>query len=781
MNSDQWHLIEKLFHKSLELSGDKLHSWLNKMDHEYPDASVDVRKMLDAHLDSGTFLNTGILDDFAGIQGQSIGPWRLLHEIGRGGMSTVFLAERADGRYDRQTAIKFLHGLMPGPDMHARLIAEQRILAKLSHPNIAGMIDAGITEDGRPYLILEYIDGIPVTKWCKVNKLPLEDRLNLFEQICEAVQYAHQRLIVHRDLKPSNILVGRDGMVKLLDFGIAKLLDDESAEFMPVTRTGMHMMTPEYASPEQMHGDVITTASDVYSLGLLLCEMLTGSLPYDVKTKNQLEIGLIVTEEVPAKPSSLVIKLQADNADESDSGPGYPGISIRQLRYRIRGDLDNIVLKALRKEPERRYGSAEQLMQDIHRYNKNLPVSARPENTVYRTRKFVMRNRAVVAASVLILFVLIISTLFSLREASLAESEARKAQAVNDFLVGLLNAADPRDQGRDVRVASLLDQAAAKLGESFDGQPDVEAQLRHALGITYRELTLYEEARIQLSRALLLREQLKRRHHRDRFESLDALGSVYLLMGDYSAADSLLTLALESARTLYGENDQLVGNLMSSLGYVYYRTGDLEASAEMHRRSTEIKQLNPNADMIEIAAGMANVAIVLADMGQFEEALPYMEHQLQIYRDSYDPDNTRIARALTNIGSVYRDLERHEEAINATTEAVTIFRRALGDENSELAWAMGSLGSALASNGNTLEAENYLRESLCMYRATLGPDHPRVSGAFQRMARVLKMNGKNDLAIEHLELAITTAEAAGFSPESRLIMDAMAELEELRR
>lgn len=778
MNAEQWSHINELFHEALELTPDNISDFLDSVRSEEPFIADELEKLLNSHYSSGTFLNDKILLDDIMMGGELIGPWKIINELGRGGMSMVYRAERDDGQFERTVAIKFLHGIMPGKEMRTRLQNEQKILAKLRHKNIAQLLDAGVTNEGRPYFILEHVDGIPVTDWCIKNKLTVSERLKIFEQTCEAVQFAHQRLIVHRDLKPTNILVDKNGVVKLLDFGIAKILEETSDSEIPVTKSGYNLMTPRYASPEQIHNDTITTATDVYSLGILLCEMLTGNLPYNIDKVSPVEIGRVITTTIPVKPSALAFHIESNG--DGENRHGVSGLDPVQLKRKLRGDLDNIILKAIRKEPERRYSSAEQFLQDIQNYNKNLPVIARPENILYKANKFILRHKAGVAAAALIAISLLASALYSARQAHHAELESLKAQAVNEFLVDLLSAADPRDQGRDVRVVSLIDLAAERLDFSFNGQQDVEAQLRHTLGITYRELGLYPESKNQFSKALAIRKSLFKETDKSVIESLNELGLIYLYMGNYAESDSLLTLAFNHAEKTLPANDIQLANLLSNLGYINYRLGDLDKSAAFHRKSVEIRRAQPEPDLVEISAGMGNVAIVLADLGEYDEAIEFMLQQLEIYRQILEPNSTRIARALVNIASVYRDLERYDEALISNYESIEIFSDAVGEDNSDFAWALGDLGNTLTLLERHNEAETVLRESLQLFQQTLGINHPRVSYAHIRLARILSINGYTDEAIENLRQAITVAERAGFTAESRLIQDAVQLLSELQ-
>ena len=431
MSSDKWQTVEEIFHNAIELNFEDQQIYFEKIAATHPDLLFHVKKLLKSHQTSGAFLSGTVLDDIIVQTGEHVGPWKVIREIGRGGMSTVYLAERDDGTFKRNVAIKFLHGLSPGKEMIERLRAEQSILASLNHKFICKLLDAGIKDAGRPYFIMEYIDGDAIDLYCKNHELNVDERLELFMQVCEAVQYAHQRLIVHRDIKPSNILVDREGNVKLLDFGIAKLVDEDPEIDITQINTGLFLMTPQYASPEQIEQQLITTATDVYALGLLLCKLLTDQLPYDVRSKTPLEIGQTIIQTEPAKPSTLATNHNHNSVSPTDK---KTQVHLEQVRKKLKGDLDNIILKALRKDPARRYDSAGQMLHDIKNYKEHLPIIARPESKAYRTKKFVLRNKTAVAAASIVVIVLITSTWVSLRQAQIAqEQRAIAEQRFNDI------------------------------------------------------------------------------------------------------------------------------------------------------------------------------------------------------------------------------------------------------------------------------------------------------------------------------------------------------------
>jgi len=423
MQTKEWEKIEKNFHKALKLDPKERDTFLLELAEVNSGTASTVKQLLDSHFESEHFLESPIFDDIISHPNERIGSWKIDKQIGKGGMSTVYLADRADGSFSRHVAIKFLHGFAPGQEVFNRMRAEQKILASLDHPHICRLLDAGIHTNGRPYFIMEFVDGQRIDKWCIGNQLPVQQRLELFVQVCEAVSYAHQRLIVHRDIKPSNILVDKKGTVKLLDFGIAKIVEEKQQEPL-ITKPGSEIMTPEFASPEQFQNQPVTTATDVYALGQLLYLLLTDAIPFNFNGKSSYEIGKIVIDNNPDKPSDKVLELYSS----STKSTSYKNLNAHQLCKQLRGDIDNIILKALRKDPQRRYQSAEQLKNDILNYIQNRPVSARRDSFAYVSKKFIKRHRTAVIGTCIAALLLIGVTLFSFWQAEIANTQKEIAE-----------------------------------------------------------------------------------------------------------------------------------------------------------------------------------------------------------------------------------------------------------------------------------------------------------------------------------------------------------------
>ncbi len=757
MDSKRWDNIQDLFHACIERSASDQESFLKNLEKDDPDAAIEVKKLLEAHQASGSFLEDEILDNVFISEGDLVGPWRVIRSFGRGGLSSVFLPSRADGLFDRVVAIKFLHGLIPGQSMHKRLQQEQKILARLQHKNIAQLFDAGVTDEGRPYFILEYIQGKPITEWCNENELSFDDRLEIFEQVCEAVQFAHQRLIVHRDLKPTNILVDDNGIVKLLDFGIAKILEHEPQDGSPLTQTGLYLMTPEYASPEQVQGETITTATDVYALGLILCELLTGQLPYNLADKNQMEISSTISNTIPVKPSSLISRVK-------DSAPlQLRGINKNQLKKRIKGDLDTIVLKALRKEPVRRYGSADQLLQDIRRYQKNEPISARPESAAYLSKKFIQRNQTVVLAVAIIMIVLISTAIFSLYQARTTEIERQKTEQVNAFLQEMLASPNPYEDGLDVKVVDILDQTAARIDEQIN-QPEVEASVRRTLGVTYRELGDIDKAYSQISQALVIQNRFLNPPNAELSETQAELAKTLQLQGNYESADSLLNLAYTSDLELFGRKSTTIAARLGDLGSVQWDMGNFEEAEKLLRESLELEQDLRQPNHERVATSMGNLATLLSSQGQLDEALNLYRKELEIYQRNFESNqHPSIPQTLSHIGIILDDTERYEEALTYHQQALVLFRELKGEDHPDVVYAMNNLASVMTKMGDMEEALTMQEDAAVLYRNIFGPDHPNLGIQYNNIAFTKRNMGDLEGAKQSYRQAIETW-TAGLPP-----------------
>ena len=554
MDSMHWQRVEELFELASAQPVEARRQFLA----ESCGQDVRLRDELEAMLAAGgddraLAVERFIVDrqlDAAGadpLLGNCLGPWRLLSALGHGGMGTVYRAERADGQYRQEVAVKLVRSGPRDPYAIERFRTERQVLARLIHPNIAGLVDGGFASDGTPYLVMELVDGIPITEWCAAERLPLEGRLRLFRVVCEAVQHAHRALVVHRDLKPSNIFVSRSGSVKLLDFGIAKLLDPDAWDVeSTTTRAEMRLITPDYGAPEQRQGGPTTTATDVYALGVVLYELLTGARPAAFSTNGvaPLNDGTSAPIMPPSEAVRRLACLRATSERAQEPGTGSeasPVTDRRKLARRIRGDLDRIVMTALRDEPERRYASAGQLAEEIERFLDGRAVLAQPDTLRYRARKFVGRNRlAVTAAAVLASCITAFGIVAALQARALAEQgrvarmEQAKAEQVVRVLVDLFETTNPaiRPDGDRMPIREFLAGAESRALAQLSSTPVVKAKLQQVFGLIHSQRGQYTPARETLEAALAEQRRLLGPDHPDALESLHALGRVLYGSGD---------------------------------------------------------------------------------------------------------------------------------------------------------------------------------------------------------------------------------------------------------
>jgi serine/threonine-protein kinase len=522
----------------------------------------------------------------ATLIGERIGTYTVVRLIGVGGMGAVYEATRADAEYQKRVAIKVVQRDVDSDLSAARFRRERQILASMVHPNIATMYDGGVMDDGRPFLVMEYVEGAPITTWCNARALPVRDRVALFRQVCAAVHHAHKNLVIHRDLKPGNILVAGDGTVKLLDFGIAKLLGsadgdaDSGDEAMPLTRAGARAFTPEYASPEQIRGLPLTTASDVYSLGVVLFELLTGRRPYQPKSRALVDIERAVLDTPVPRPSSVI----------TDEGSRSLGQNAARVRQRLHGELDSIALTALHPEASRRYPSAEAFSDDLQNYLTSLPVRAQRDWVGYRARKFVLRNKAASAASLLAIGGLLVGVVLSVNAAHHARTEQVKAEAANGFLRRLLASVHPATGSRDAMVSDVLDAAARRIEQDFANDPGIRADLETVIGESYEGLGRYPEAERQLRSALGLREQFSGPASVEVVASLNNLGEQYLDQGALDSAAALFHRALTLEQRRAREPDSLYASLLGNLGSLAHAQGQSHDAERFHREALAIKR-----------------------------------------------------------------------------------------------------------------------------------------------------------------------------------------------
>ena len=669
--------------------------------------------------------------------GRRIGPYRLLREIGRGGMGAVYLADRDDDRFDRRVAVKLVRtGVLAG-EFRRRFFLEQRILASLEHPHIARLYDAGIGDDGTPYIVMEFVEGRPIDDHCTELDSPVDERLQLFDQVCDAVEFAHRKLVVHRDLKPGNVLVSDRGVVKLLDFGVAKLLAGEGRPAGSLTEAGEgRAFTPEYASPEQLRGEPVSTATDVYALGVLLYELLTGSWPYRAADRSSRSIERAVLEQEPIRPSAAA-------AGRSDAGRAR----------RLRGDLDDIVLMALRKEAERRYASVAELRDDLRRHRERRPVRARPDTWRYRAGRFASRHRTGVAAAAVVTVSVLAGLAGTAWQARAASRQAMRADRVRDFVVELFQVSDPdRSRGESISARTLLDRGAERLRTKLDAEPETRVEMLDVLGDIYTKLGVYDRARPLLEEALSERTRLRGPDDLAVARSASILAALLLEQGEYERAETLARRALAVRRRRRGATDTLVAASMSDLAAILDHRGRLKEAEDLYRSALAIDRARGARHAV--ATDLGSLGVALWREGEYDEALPPAEAALALRRELYGPEHTLVATDLFNLATIEMDRGELDRAEELFTECLTMRRKLLGERHPFVALTLNNLGELFQRRGRLEEAERAHWEALTIRRETLGEDHPEVAASLNDLGVVLYFRGDRRGAAEQFRRAL---------------------------
>jgi serine/threonine-protein kinase len=756
MTPERWQRLQELFHAAAELDPPQQAAYLEAACGGDAELRREAEALLAARPDAENLaaeverVATSALAG-ARLVGARLGPYRVVKEVGQGGMGRVYLAYRDDDQFQRRVAVK-LADAAHAPDVLERFRSERRILAALDHPNIARLLDGGTTEEGVPYLVLEYVEGEPIDRYCDVRQLGVEDRVQIFRTVCFAVHYAHQNLVVHRDLKPANVLATPDGIPKLLDFGIAKLLRPELLGQAPALTTALHRpMTPEYASPEQVRGETVTTASDIYSLGVLLYELLTGCRPLRLEGQGA-AIERIVSEVEPEPPSRAALRPAEGTTGRTPVDRSRDrGTTPDRLSRRLAGDLDNIVMMALRKAPARRYASAEQLAEDLRRTTDGLPVRARKDTMRYRVGKFVRRNRYGVGTALLFLALVVgfgINRAQAARdlakERDRAQQEAATARRVASFLEEVFRSADPTDtSGNAVTAREILDRAAERLDNAGE-RPEVRGALLDTMGSVYQHLGIYSRADPLLQEALAVRRQSLGDENLDTASSLLHLGELRTDQARYTEGEDLLRRALGVREKLLGANHAAVAEALYSLGLVLRREGKSVEAERALRRAITLNEA-ALADGVPVALGLDRLALVLEDQGRLKEAEAAARRAVDIARRRLGEHHVDTARCVGRLGSVLSEKGDYAAAEPLIGEALETRRRKFGADHPTVAFWLEQRANLLRDRGDLREADPVYREAMANSSA-LGDDNYQVASIRANLAELLLERGRLDEA-----------------------------------
>ncbi len=744
MDEHAWDLVKTVFSRALEIPEESRAAFVADACSGDAGVQAEVESLLEAHLLAE--MEAGTADArpaFAGavpgasMVGRQVGAYRLVELIGAGGMGMVYLGERADGSFERRVAVKLIRPGMDTGDIVRRFELERHTLARLEHPHIARLLDAGTTGAGQPYLVMEHVDGEPIDVYCDSRRLDVSARLRLLLDVCDAVQHAHRNLVVHRDLKPGNILVTGDGTVKLLDFGIGKLLSpDPTAE---PTRSSTYVMTPGYASPEQLLGRPVSTATDVYCLGVVAYELLTGHLPHPLAGSTLVEIVQAVSERPPRRPSSVVLKTEAVRPGAEDGQAPVTAEAVaasreesaERLRKRLAGEIDLILLTALHVDPERRYPSVGHLAEDIRRHLEGLPIAAHPDRAGYRLRKLLGRHRLGAAAAAVIALLLAAGVAGTAWQAGVAaeerdraRAEARRAVAVTEFLERMLTSADPWVMGREVTVAEVLDRTARTVGAELRDQPEIEATVRVALGRTYQSLGRYDPAEDQLERAAELVRSVHDDGHPEAAEVLGSLASLRHDQGRLEEADHLCARALEILERTGAASTLAAADILNSCGALRRAQGRDDEAENLYRTALRIVSDSPDPRGMDVAMLSHNLAVLHHGRGELDEAETLYREALNVTRSLHGDDNPAVASCMHSLASVLHSRGEHAEAESLYRRSFDLRRRLLGPDHPAVLLSQVDLAELLADRGDVATAGGIAADALALSRRVLDRGHP---------------------------------------------------------
>ncbi|MGQ0721565.1 MAG: tetratricopeptide repeat protein [Candidatus Eiseniibacteriota bacterium] len=791
-SGDRWAAIEAILDELLELAPGERSVRLVQLAAGDEELRAEIEALLaedqgengplDRRLDS---VAAALLDDTdtPSQEGRLIGPYRVVRELGRGGMGEVLLAERADGQFEQQVALKIVRGGLNREDILRRFRHERTILARLRHPNIALLHDGGIAADGVPYFAMEYVQGEPITDYCDRRTLGIPERIALFESVCRAVQYAHRNLVIHRDLKPSNVLVTADGVPKLLDFGIAKVINPGVDDPTQATRG---FLTPAYAAPEQIRGEPTSTATDVFSLGVLLYVLLAGHHPHG-DTSSSVTVARAIVEEDPVEPSTVAGR-SSDAARLRRADPA-------ELRRALRGDLDNIVAKALRKNADDRYASVDDLRTDLERHRGSLPVSARPATARYRMHKFVRRHRVGVAAAAAAALALAAGVAGIAWQANVAARERDRARAVKDYLLEVFSGADPAiESGETLTALELVERGAARVSDRFAHSPGIRAEVMQTLGAVLTSLGRYERGDSLLSTALV---ELRHEGREEAVvETLHRLGGNARARGDFDLAAARYEEAVRIAREAFGERDSLAASALGELGMVLtdqakydeaeavlgealaaaragrhrrlphhlsnlanleQKRGRLEAAEALYRESIELHRASAPHGDVATARAMSELASVLLQLGRVSEGESLNREALAMLRREYgEAGHPEVATALNNLAGAVLMSRRWAEAEPLLLEALAMHRRFL-DDSGAISSTLSNLAVARGEQGDLEGAERYIGEAIESIRRALGDRHPELVIPLLNRGSVLRNLRRFDEAEPVLQEALAIA------------------------
>lgn len=747
MDQETWEKVNTIVDTALNLKGEERATYIQKkcsgnqeLRHEVTKLLVAIERSKTEEFldDAGTIIHQ-IANEIAqkkqrsyasSLIGVTIDKYKITELIGHGGMGSVFLAERADEAYNQQVALKIMRRGMDTPSNIARFKRERNILARLDHPNIARLLDGGVTADGLPYLVMDYINGVPLMEYCDTHKLSIDERLSLFQSVCEAVQHAHRNAIIHRDLKPSNIYITGDGTVKVLDFGIAKLIESDANDLSSFqTQTGSRFLTFGYAAPEQVENKAVTTSTDSYALGILLYEILAGIHPFNLDGKDLSTMEDLIRNYIPDKPSGKFSNLSESQktiiVEQRSTDPS-------DLSQILAGDLDALVMKALRKEPEARYNSVDQMLEDLNRYHQSRPLIAQSDTFRYKTKKFITRNRNSVVGAFLIL-----TTFFGFGsyhvnqiadERNIAEKEAQKAETVKGFLIDIFGSANPGSasfEGKNISAQQILMNGQNRIGENLQNQPDVYTEVLLAVGDALSNIDAFEEAEKSYRQALT--------NVTETSEPLKNKTQAYVKLGNlqsrWTKDEEALAPALKAQKSLRNiENPPpaLEASVYSLLGKIHVFIENYDEAKLNYEQADSIyvsAGLRNSFDYIQMLSGYGKLLIYQSNYKKAEQVL---DQSNKLHRKAFADPTMTLAENFKFLGWASRDLGNFEKSNDYFLQSIDLYSRLTGEGSIPTALSMYHLSINYTLSADFEEAEKLAKEVLSIYQKQLDPSNDHI-------------------------------------------------------
>lgn len=785
MNEKKWQNVKEIFLDALEKTNGEREEILSKISNN--EIRAEVESLLVSHEEIEDFIEVPAFqigevfsENGVNLADKHFGNYKIIREIGAGGMGAVFLAERDDGEFSQKVALKIVRQTVAEKEIINRFKRERQILANLNHPNIAKLLDGGVSDAGEPFLVMEFVEGETLTEFVKRENLNLEARLKLFLKICAAVSYAHRNLTVHRDIKPSNILVTKDGEPKLLDFGLAKDLGFGISDFglsenqsinpkstIENTQTAFHALTPAYASPEQLKNEAITTSSDIYSLGVVFYELLTNEKPFHFEGKSLEEIIKTATQHEPPMPSFAKAEKEKGRKREREknnlSATFSPSLLLPFSPSQIKGDLDNIALSALRKEPARRYQTVEAFADDIARYLKGLPVSARPNTLKYRATKYFKRHKIGVLAASLILLSLVGGIVVSVWQAKIAQSEKTKAEKVNQFLAQMLNYSNPettvkKGENELITVKDVLDKAAKQIeNEDFSDQPDVKVQLNYIIGNSYYTQGFYETAEKHFLIAFDEQSKISGANSPETVKIKLMMASNFGQRAKRTESNEMFEQTLPLARIEFQKGNLEASFLLTSLhDFAVNRRaiGNSKEAEDLLREGLALESFVSEKEKNILTLVRGTLVLVLFDQGKLDEAIATQFESVAELRRTSAAETWEFGYALTALGSLLSERQRFAEADDNLAKGENIYRQLVGNSHLFLGDNLRIQANSLYQQNKFTEAENKIEETLKIYRANTGTEYINYPTALMIQGLILNKTGKSVEAEKILREAV---------------------------